>query len=329
MMDGTSDLETGQADADYLETIALLQDEISRLERELLDREQDEPRSASTDRARDDACDTDQALHQPENESLRVELAARDETINLLMEQLRLVEEAESASRIEWEQLTQWVAEVEERIERQDGAGTEKLVLELDDRRRQAEEYRLQLELERKTWNDQRRGLENEVERLQSLLARAGQEATSADDGTAVTVAILESENERLRQLCQDLDQTVKSETRSLREAIEASRRELEEARKERDLVKDERDRERREYEIAVASLRAQTSRAALTTREVEAHPARAEGSGGVPSALEADLRIREFRQHLKEIHCHEAEARNRNRLGARLSRLWTRTGPK
>lgn len=110
---------------------------------------------------------------------------------------------------------------------------------------------------------------------------------------------------------------------------MEMARREIEEVRRERDLVKDERDRERREYEIAVASLRSQVSRAALTARENKGPATGSDASSDVPAALEADIRIREFRQHLKEIHCHEAEARNRNRLGARLSRLWARTGPK
>ena len=110
---------------------------------------------------------------------------------------------------------------------------------------------------------------------------------------------------------------------------MEMARRECEEIRGERDLVQDERDRERREYEIAVATLRSQASRAAASADESEGHAARSDASSDVPSALEADIRIREFRQHLKEIHCHEAEARNHNRLGARLSRLWTRTGPR
>ena len=46
MMDGTSDPGCDQADADYLETIALLQDEIARLEEELLAREEIGPSSA-------------------------------------------------------------------------------------------------------------------------------------------------------------------------------------------------------------------------------------------------------------------------------------------
>ena len=53
MMDGTSDPGCDQADADYLETIALLQDEIARLEEELLAHEEIGPSSAHTDRSRD------------------------------------------------------------------------------------------------------------------------------------------------------------------------------------------------------------------------------------------------------------------------------------
>jgi uncharacterized small protein (DUF1192 family) len=328
MMDGTSSPGCDQADADYLETIALLQDEIARLEEELLAHEEIGPSSARTDRSRADRSDPDELPNRQELDRLGAELAARDETINnLLLDQLRLIEEAESASRVEWEQLTQWVAEVEQRIERQDGAATQKLALELDAHRSQVEESRLQLNLERKAWNDQRRGLENEIQRLQSLLARAAQEDAASSDSAAL--AILESENQRLRQLCHDHDETIKSEVRSQREAMEMARRECEEVRKERDLIQDERDRERREYEIAVATLRSQASRAALTAHESEGHAARSDASSDVPSALEADIRIREFRQHLKEIHSHEAEARNHNGLGARLSRLWTRTGPR
>ncbi|MGD0040307.1 MAG: hypothetical protein ABSE84_07825, partial [Isosphaeraceae bacterium] len=261
MMDGTSDPGCVQTDTDYLETIALLQDEIARLEEELLAHEEIGPSSAHTDRSRADPGDPDELPNRQELDRLGAELAARDETINLLLDQLRLVEEAESASRVEWEQLTQWVAEVEQRIERQDGAGTEKLALELDAHRKQAEECRLQLDLERTAWIDQRRGLENEIHRLQSLLARAAQEVAAPSDTAAL--AILESENQRLRQLCHDHDETIKSEAQSRREAMEMARRELEEVRREHDLVQDERDRERREYEIAVASLRSQASRAA------------------------------------------------------------------
>ncbi len=326
MMDGPSNPGCDQVDADYLETIALLQDEIARLEGELLAHEETGASAANSDRTRADAGEPDELPNQQELDRLGAELAVRDETINLLLDQLRLVEEAESASRLEWQQLTEWVAEVEQRIERQDGAATQKFAQELDAQRSQAEESRLQLNLERQAWNDQRRGFEHEIQRLQSLLARSAQEVAAPGDGAAL--AILESENERLRQLCRQHDETIKSEAQSRCEAMEMARRELEEVRRERDLMQDERVRERREFEIAIASLRSQASRAAVSAQPGEGRAARPEASSEVHPALEADIRIREFRQHLKEIHCHEAEARNRNRLTARLSRLWTRTGP-
>jgi hypothetical protein len=327
MIENVSDPACVRIDADYLETIAVLQDEISRLEAELLAQNESGSSPAGTDLSVMDAGNSDGLLGRQELQKLRAELAARDETINLLLEQLRLVEDAESASRAEWQQLIQWVAEVEERVDRQDDAGTAKLAQELDSQRRQAEETRLRLDRERKAWNNQRLGLEQKIQRLESTLTSAAQEVAAPGDVAALE--FLEFENQRLRQLCNQLEESTKSDAQSLHEAIDLARRELEEVRRERDLVKDKRDRERREYEIAVASLRSQASRAALAAHESESHTHRLETPSDVSSGLEADMRIREFRQHLKEIHGHEAEARNRNRLGARLSRLWTRTGPR
>jgi len=326
MMNGSSDSGYDESAAEYLETIALLQDEIARLECELLAHEETGSSSADADRQLEDPIDSEKPSNLLDLDRLGAELAARDETISLLLDQLRLVEEAESASRLEWEQLTQWVAEVEQRVERQAGTGTEKLGEELEIHRRQAEECRLQLEQERKAWNDHRHGLDQQVHQLQSLLTRADHEGGKASGGAALVV--LESENQRLRQLCQDLDETIKSEAQSLREALESSRHELLEVRRERDLVQDERDRERREFEITITSLRSHASRAALAASETSCPETEAEVTREAPAALEADMRIRAFRQHLKEIHSHEAEVRGRNRLGARLSRLWTRTAP-
>ena len=262
MMDGTSDPGCDQADADYLETIALLQDEIARLEEELLAHEEIGPtRRAPIAHARTRATLTSCPTGRNSTglvPSWRPGMRRSTSCLTSFASSRKPSRPAGSNGSSS----PQWVAEVEQRIERQDGAATEKLALELDAHRSQVEECRLQLNLERKAWNDQRRGLENEIQRLQSLLARAAQEDAASSDRAAL--AILESENQRLRQLCQDHDETIKSEARSQREAMEMARRESEEVRRERDLVKDEKDRERREYEIAVASLRSQVSRAAL-----------------------------------------------------------------
>src|SRR5947208_13938421 len=49
--------------------------------------------------------------------SLTAEIASREETISLLLEQARLFEEAEAADRANWEQLNHWVQELEQRVE--------------------------------------------------------------------------------------------------------------------------------------------------------------------------------------------------------------------
>ena len=184
-MDGTSDPGCDQADGEYLETIALLQEEIARLEAELLAHEETGPSSEHTDRLRDAPGGPDGLPNQQELDRLGAELAARDETINLLLDQLRLVEEAESASRAEWEQLAQWVAEVEQRVERQQGAGTEKL----DGAGCPAQAGR-GMPVAARTGTQGRgrpapRPRERDSRGSQSLLARAAQENAASSDGAA------------------------------------------------------------------------------------------------------------------------------------------------
>jgi chromosome segregation ATPase len=327
--------EPDEGASEYLETIALLQEEILRLESELL---ACEPATASvagfSRKAEEEARQASQSSRE-EIDKLTTELAVREETINLLIEQLRLVEEAEAASRAEWEQLSHWIAEVEQRVDRQAQSGADRQVEELASQQRQTDEYRSQLENERSTWSQERRALEQEIRRLGSLLASASQ-GSGKPGADAEALAVLEAENKRLVKRCTDLEETSSTEIGTLREAAESARRELAETRRQRDQIQDERDRERREYEIAVASLRAHSSRSSLAAGEPAAAAVEASTVGATATespkttdnsiALEADMRIRAFRQHLKEIHCHETEARNRNKLSARLSRLWNRT---
>ncbi len=155
--------------AEYLDTITLLEDEISRLESELQARREDDLESRVSPTSEADAAAT--ALLQQSLDRTRDELAARDETISFLLEQVRLIEDAESASRAEWEQLAQWVSEVEERVEGQDLArerGDE------EERERYAAP-RLKVVVssseERKTWAAERHRLEEEAGRLQALSA--------------------------------------------------------------------------------------------------------------------------------------------------------------
>src|SRR6516164_9089545 len=84
-------LDPAEADC---ETIALLQEEIARLENELRDREEACRELESACRKDERSEVTDPAAGE-EAARLRAELSARDETIGLLLDQLRLVEEAE------------------------------------------------------------------------------------------------------------------------------------------------------------------------------------------------------------------------------------------
>ncbi len=271
MTDGRSEPDYGQetgseGDLDYLETIALLQDEIARLESELLAQQDLAARSSLGGHSRTAAEADGVAADRHHLEQMAAELAAREETINLLLEQLRLVEEAESASRLEWEQLSEWVSEVEERLERQAETAAGQSAQELETQRRALEESRARLGVERQAWTTQRRDLENEIARLQSLLAQTAKEG--AGSGDRAGMELLESENQRLMKQCQELQKAAFSEMESLRQEVEAARQGKEEARKTCEQVQDERDRERREYEIAITSIRAVVSGGPRRARE-------------------------------------------------------------
>jgi hypothetical protein len=329
MTTSASQDERCDADAEYLETIALLQEEIARLENELLARDDSCQGTVTIGRSSDDEVVPGDSSAAPELERLTAELASREETIGLLLDQIRLIEEAESSSRAEWEQLAQWVAEVEERVDRQEqqeSGGQEEAIATA---RRQADEARAVLERERKGWVEKRRELEKQIEELQAVLARQTRVGSAPGGDAARAVAILEAENLRLRQSCTVLEEACRAELQTLGERLEVAQRELEESRRAHNAVQDERARERREFEIAVASFRSQAARASVAAHEATAPGGPAAPTGEGSSPLDADMRIRAFRQHLKEIHTHEAEARSSKRLGARLSRLWGKTVPK
>lgn len=324
-VDNTGRFEVTDPAAEYLETIALLQDEISRLENELLSREDTVNRDSDMVRPRDDRDESDLQAMRSELHRLESELAGRDETINLLMEQLRLVEEAESASRDEWEQLAGWVAEVERRVELQDVGEDNGLRFELEAQRKQAEELRGQAEHQRTTWNHQRLAYEKEIERLRGLIA----ESSGGSTNSHAALEVLETENRRLRKYYEELEQSLETQSDSWRDRQEKLTQVLTETRTQLSQVQDDRQRERREFEAEIASLRSQLSRASLVQGQAAPVETREVKGGDDSIALEVDMRIRAFRQHLQEIHNHESETKNQNRLNLRLSRLWSRTGPK
>ncbi len=153
---------SGYADPEYLETIALLQEEIVRLEAELQARG-DRPSEAAPQgvaRAEDEFDRLNGSEHavqsHPEVERLTGDLASREETVALLLDQLNSLEEARTAERAEWEQLSGWVAELERRVEGQDEDALGRLQTRLGDQQREAEELRTKLEQHRRGWDVQR-----------------------------------------------------------------------------------------------------------------------------------------------------------------------------
>ncbi|WP_165224510.1 hypothetical protein [Aquisphaera insulae] len=316
--------ERDDPDGGLLETISLLQEEVARLEAELLARDDDDRGRSSADALVESArAEAERAAHD-ELDRLRTELAGRDETLNLVLDQLRLVEEAEAAGRAEWEQLAAWVADMEERVERAEVAPASAATEEVERRRREAEDLRAELGRERRAWSERQAELEREIERVQELLAAApGKGGGDTAGPTAEAMEAIEADNRRLRKLHKALEAEAEARLAVLREELDSAKRQAEEASGQLIVVQDLRDREQREYEIAVASLRAQATRAAAADA-ARPGPVASAGHG----ELEPDMRIHAFRQHLKEIHEREAEARRNSGLSARLARLWGRTAP-
>lgn len=332
--------------AEYLETIEILQEEIARLEHELLARDENHLDSVSiVDSAHDDhvdaADDPVSALGDPEElEQLKKELESRDETIVLLLDELSRVEEAQKAGRAEWEQLSGWVAELEHRVEGQDGKDPSEIENELVAQRHRLEALQLRSEQDRRTWEAQRQVYQEEIVRLQESLDQvsASSSATGDTESSEVeervdpaAVEALQAENLRLRAAWQDLMERTSAAESS--EALDAKlaesldqqhhlRRKLEQA-------EDERKRERLEHEAAVAELRSQlaeTSTPPPQEEEAKSQPAEP------PAERDLDLRVRALRQHLQEIEQRERmerEERRQKNLVVRLSRLWSRTGPR
>ncbi len=306
----TTDTEAVGADVAYHDTIAPLLEEIARLEEELRLRDEERAEAGATVPIARPADET----AGPRIAALTGDLANRDETIDLLVEQVRLLEEASAADRDEWEQLHRWVQEVERRVEGRDQQG-EDLSLEVEAQRREAEAQRQAAADERRAWNVQRKALENEGRDLRKRLAEA---TGPAGSGARAVIEALEAENRRLRQTCQELALAASDATEcdSLGRQLLATRTELDRARRETSRLADDRDRGRIEHEAALASLRSQLTHDLLKRPEEEEEE---------PSP---DDRIRALRAHLNEIHRDEQHERSQRRLSARLSRLWNRSGP-
>jgi hypothetical protein len=333
----------GDTDVDYLETIALLQEEVGRLEQELRWRDQGPSETASEGSASkqgeaDPVSKGEAVVAREEVGRLEAELAGREETIGLLLDQLSRVEDAQAASRAEWDQVSGWLAELEQRVEGQDGDALLRLQERLTAQQQQAEELRRRAEEDRRGAEAQRQVYEGEIARLRAALAQdrtgapAGREGDSeraAPDSRpdSEVIEALRSENLRLRAACEGLAK------RSTIEPPESWEAKLAESLKERDAlrrqveqIQDERRREQLEHRAALAELQAQLSRVSLARPEP---PEAVQGAETIPHARDEQLRFQALRQHLLDIHQQEAAERKQKQLIPRLSRLWGRTGPR
>jgi hypothetical protein len=329
--------------SEYLETIALLQEEVVRLEQELqlhggISALGSSLRGAASDQCIEDAgtVERDAETHA-EITRLKAELEKRDETVNLLLEQVGLVEESRAASRSEWEQLAGWVAQLEERVAGQDEGALRELEGRLAAQERESEDLRAKNEQHRRAWELERQVYERELARLQQGIAQAKGPAGKAKHGDAdgaspprgappEKLRALEDENLRLRVQKESVEKTAAENVAALSFKLAKARETREELARQLEQVRDEQRRERLEYETTLAELRTRASHTSLANGE--SGPAQ-ERSLEQTGALDSDLRVRALRQHLLEIHEREEEVRRENSLASRLSRLWNRTAPR
>jgi hypothetical protein len=190
-----------------------------------------------------------------------------------------------------------------------------------------SEAFRQAIEKEQRSWEVQRQTLVAEVERLRAKFTQVAGES----DATVAAVQALEHENHQLRDAYHEFARNAvpSYEVDAIVNELQAVRNERDAIAQELERVNDERKRESNEHEAALNALRSQSARESL--RRQEEHVKAAASFTPSPSGnplLEADERIRAFREHLKEIHQDEAEQRMKRGLAARLSRLWHHTGP-
>ncbi len=277
----------------YDDPVALLQQEIVRLEEELRLREE---AAATSDRIGPDA-----DFQTSRIAGLVAELAERDEMIQLLQDQTRYLEESLTADRAEREQLGQWLDEMESRL---DSGDTEESSLRVEPAHHEDNQ-------EKDDWEAIRQAMQAEVDRLRSELAAARQtdEASSQDRWTSIQTESL-GLAEKSRELTTALVAAA-NEIESLRPRLAAAQAELEATRTE--LVEARAELERaRERSTSLQSV----IRDSVTPPQ---EPSR---------DLSPNERMRALREHLREIQLREEEERRNRSLSARLARLWQRSGP-
>lgn len=101
------------SDLGTLETIALLQEEVARLEEEL--RLRDEALASAPAPSLPAEDDTRLQTAEQRIKDLNGQLSGRDETIDLLWDQVRRLEESQAAMLADWKDVEQWVEQLEQR----------------------------------------------------------------------------------------------------------------------------------------------------------------------------------------------------------------------
>ncbi len=326
--------------AEYLETIAILQDEIVRLEQELQlqhegQRETTSNGEGSAQNEAEAAVVLEHAADASEQiERFEAELASRDETIRLLLDELSRVEEAQAASRAEWDHLAGWVAELEHRVEGQDGeraADSSRIGSQTQEQK--AEAIQVKFEQDRRVWESQRQIYQAEIARLQGALEQI---ATSSEDGritpghgpdsNVVEVSSGREPSASSRLARTDGAHLRRGSFRILGAQLAKALNERQQLRRQLEQIRDERKSESLEHEATVAELQARQSQAPPIPPQ---GPPPEKGPDGVVRDLDINIRVRALRQHLMEVDQLEKEERRQKKLISRLSRLWSRTGPR
>jgi hypothetical protein len=339
-----SDHSAENASDQYLETIALLQDEVARLEQELQWRDEHQRESTSNDIARvaieadaEGLGENSDGMHV-ELERLKAELTSREETVRLLLDELSRVEEVQAAARAEWEHVADWVTELERRVDGQDGDTLHELENRLAAHEQKIEAIQAKSERDRCGWETQRQAYQAEIARLRTAIEQAAVTSEARGDHddrvtekggpTADLLEMLQAENCRLKAAWQELVERASADDRCdlLESKLAESASARQQLRCQLEQIQDRSKRERLEYEATVAELRAQLTQASLHQAQGLPRDTTVEG---ISPALDIDLRIRALRQNLLEVDEREKEERRQKRLISRLSRLWSRTGPR
>ena len=281
------------------EILELLRGEVEHLQEEIALRDQQLAElQALVEEGRGDTCSTDRALEEGGSADARVEellqeLARSDDRIAQLEETLRWTEEASSAEKEERRQLESWVGDIERRVGQREAEWKAEQELMRE---------RLALAL---TERDALQG------RLRSRLAE-----TPAPAGRDPEVDRWREKHAELLQQLQELER----QRDRLSEQLQESERQRAAA------VAAQADTEAtlREEHVRLAR-----ERAVLARQQAELASARAElerlSQLQHPRGDNIDSRLRMFREHLREIHDREQQARSERGLAARIAGMWRR----